>query len=64
LPINDSQKITQRKDGRVRIRASVADTKELRSFLLSFDSSLEVLGPAGLRQEFEEMTSKMRNLYR
>ena len=64
LPINDSQKITQRKDGRVRIRASVADTKELRSFLLSFDSSLEVLGPARLRREFEEMTSSMRNLYR
>ncbi|SVA53288.1 uncharacterized protein METZ01_LOCUS106142 [marine metagenome] len=63
LPINDSQKITQRKDGRVRIRASVADTKELRSFLLSFDSSLEVLGPARLRREFEEMTSSMRNLY-
>ena len=63
LPINDSQKITRRRDGRVRIRASVADTKELRSFLLSFDSSLEVLGPVGLRKEFEKITGKMNNLY-
>ena len=50
-------------DGRVLVEATVADTADLRWWLLGFGSAVEVLGPAPLRAEFREQAEAMRALY-
>ncbi len=62
--LSDDQKTTGKNDGRMLIEAMVADTAELRWWLLGFGSFVEILGPASLRKEFMKLTEDMRNLYR
>ena len=50
-------------DGRVLVEATVADTADLRWWLLGFGSAVEVLGPESLRAEFREQAKAMRALY-
>ena len=54
---------TQQEDGRVLVKATVADTAELRWWLAGFGSLVEVLGPASLREEFREGTRRMAEIY-
>lgn len=57
------QRITETDDGRVLIEATVPDTADLRWWLLSFGSAVEVLEPADLREEFRRQAQAMRELY-
>ena len=61
--LSGDQKITDKKDGRVLVEATVADTAELRWWLLGFGSYVEVLWPKSLREEFAEVAEKMRDIY-
>jgi predicted DNA-binding transcriptional regulator YafY len=49
-PLHQAQKITRRDDGFVLIEAHVPDTQVLRSWILGFGPSVEVLGPPSVRQ--------------
>lgn len=54
---------TEQADGRILIEATVADTADLRWWLLSFGSSVEVLSPHGLREEFADQARRLGNIY-
>ena len=51
-------------DGRVLVEATVADTAELRWWLLGFGSAVEVVEPASLREEFREQATELNATYR
>ena len=57
------QRISETDDGRMLIEAKVPDTADLRWWLLSFRSAVEVLEPAALREEFRQRAQAMRALY-
>jgi predicted DNA-binding transcriptional regulator YafY len=59
----DDQKLSDRGDGHVRLRATVADTPQLRWWLLGFGDTVQVLGPAALRQWFALTTAAMAASY-
>ena len=54
---------TPQADGRTLIEATVADTADLRWWLLGFGAAVEVVGPDSLRAEFEEQAEKLRRIY-
>lgn len=62
-PLAEGQKVTERRDGRVLVEAEVADTEQLRWWLLGFGAAVEVVGPKWLREEFGEMSRKMAVRY-
>jgi predicted DNA-binding transcriptional regulator YafY len=49
-PLAEDQRIGDEADGRVRVRATVADTPQLRWWLLGFGDAVTVQAPAELRQ--------------
>ena len=57
------QRIAETDDGRMLIEATVADTTDLRWWLLGFGAAVEVLEPAALREEFRQQAQAMRELY-
>jgi len=61
--LSDDQRITGKRDGRMLVEATVADTAELRWWLLGFGGQVEVLGPKGLREEFVESAENLRAIY-
>ncbi len=50
-PLSEDQRITAARRGWVRIRATVADTLQLRWWLLALGANVVVEGPAALRRE-------------
>ena len=54
---------TRQEDGRVLVEATVADTAELRWWLAGFGSSVEVLEPGSLREEFREEARRLARIY-
>jgi len=62
-PLNKTQSITKTRDGRVRIKATVADTSELRFWILGFGSSVEVVRPVSLRKELANTSKEMNKIY-
>ncbi|MEY3015614.1 MAG: hypothetical protein RIT45_4349 [Pseudomonadota bacterium] len=50
-PLAEDQTVEEQPDGTLLIRATVADTRALRSFVLGFGPLCEVLAPASLRAE-------------
>lgn len=63
-PINNSQVLTNMHDGRVRLKAKLKDSQEMRWWLMGFGASVEVVKPKKLRSEFENMTHKLSRIYR
>jgi predicted DNA-binding transcriptional regulator YafY len=61
-PISTDQKITE-KDGGWQLDATVSDSYQLRWWLHGYVERVEVLEPAGLRQEFAETAKKLSALY-
>ena len=57
------QRTTTQDDGRVLVEASVADTADLRWWLLSFGAGVEVLSPETLRDEFRCHARGLQSLY-
>ena len=62
-PLSQDQKFQQEKAGKIRIIASVADTEQLRWWILGFGESVEVLKPKSLREEFKERSQSLNRLY-
>ena len=62
-PLSSKQKLTQTKDGFIKIEASVTDDMELRFWIRAFGDSVEVLRPAKLREEFKQISHRMKKLY-
>ena len=56
-PLSHDQTIKDAGDGRVRVRASVLDTPQLRWWLLGIADGVEVVAPVALRREFAQMTA-------
>ena len=54
---------TEQPDGRVLIEATVADTADLRWWLLGFGGDAEVLAPEVLRAEFRDQARRMHRTY-
>lgn len=57
------QRVTEQADGRIPIEATVADTADLRWWLLGFGAAVEVLAPDTLRAEFAVQAHRMGALY-
>ena len=50
-PLHSSQQVVLANEAEIRLRLTVYDTHELRMELLSYGSEVEVLAPAGLRDQ-------------
>lgn len=61
-PISADQKLDEI-DGKVRLRATVPDTLELRLWLKSYGDEAIVIKPATLRREFRQMAENLSNFY-
>ncbi|MHB8425707.1 MAG: helix-turn-helix transcriptional regulator, partial [Gammaproteobacteria bacterium] len=62
-PLSKDQAIEPFDDTRVRVRATVNDTGQLRWWLLSFGARVEVMGPPKLRAEMRETCRAMARRY-
>ncbi len=62
-PLSGHQKLTQMADGNVLVEATVANTRQLRWWLLGFGSRVEVLEPQELREEIKEHAFGMMSRY-
>ena len=62
-PLSRDQKITERQDERLLIKATVADTAQLRWWLLGFGDKVEVVKPKKLRDEFAAIAKGMHDCY-
>ena len=63
-PLSTDQRTSVAADGRIRVSATVADTPQLRWWLLGFGANVEVLSPAELRAEIEAEARAMVLHYR
>ena len=62
-PISEDQELVQEPDGSYRLKATLADTSQLRWWLLGFGDQVEVIRPKFLRDEFRATTIKLYKLY-
>jgi len=62
-PLAADQRIEPLPDGRHAVRATVADTQQLRSFLRSYGDFVEVIEPVGLRAEFAQEARRIAARY-
>jgi len=56
---HESQRLTTQGDGSLIVRFRLSDTREIKSWVLSFGAAAEILEPAELR---EEVAAELRNL--
>ena len=63
-PMSSSQKITETRDGKFRVKVKVEDTSELRFWISGFGPSVEVIKPKFLREEFALQCKKMISIYK
>jgi len=61
--LSEDQTLTPRRDGRTLMEATVADTDDLRWWLLGFGEGVEVLSPRSLRMEFREIIENQLKFY-
>jgi predicted DNA-binding transcriptional regulator YafY len=62
-PLSEDQVIKMKDDETVTIEATVQDTHQLRWWLLSFGPQVEVIKPAGLRNDFSSLVNQMQQNY-
>jgi len=62
-PLSEDQRLTDQGDGNVLVEAAVADTRQLRWWLLGFGGRIEVLEPDGLREEMKNHALRMLSGY-
>jgi len=62
-PLSADQELMPQGDGRTHLSATVADTLQLRWWLQGFGRYVEVLGPAGLREEFAAIVRALAQRY-
>lgn len=61
--LEENQQTTENADGSVTLTASIADTRELRVWLLGFGDQAEILEPATLREEMVGIVQGMQRCY-
>ena len=59
-----NQQLTQLDNGKFLLKASLANTEQLRWWLLGFGNRVEVLKPKSLRNEFAEITKGLSKIYK
>ena len=64
LRVEQSQEISQLKDGRMTMTLKVADTDELLGWILSFGSQVKVVRPESLMQKVKEEAKNVLGSYR
>lgn len=62
-PLSDDQVLTPQKDDRVLLTATVADTLELKWWLLGFGDNVEVVEPKKMRAKFTALAKRLDRLY-
>jgi predicted DNA-binding transcriptional regulator YafY len=62
-PLSIDQTVEELDDGRLKIRATVPDTKQLCWWLLGLGDGVEVTAPKHLRRHMKETSSRMQALY-
>jgi predicted DNA-binding transcriptional regulator YafY len=62
-PLCADQKFGKEQDGFVRVSGTVADTQQLRWWLLGFGDKVEVLEPQALREEFARVARVLGGYY-
>ena len=62
-PISMDQKLTSLKKGKLKLKATVPDTSQLRWWLLGFGSQVEIIKPKRLRQEFIQTAKSFTKIY-
>lgn len=62
-PLSDDQTVREIADGRIRVRGTVIDTKELRWWILGFGDQVEVLAPTALRKSISATSQAMARKY-
>ena len=63
-PISEDQEMVKETDGSYRLKATLADTSQLRWWLLGFGAHVEILKPKSLREEFKDQSNQLFNIYR
>ena len=63
-PISIDQKLVQTKEGKYLLKAKLADTSQLRWWLLGFGDQVEIIKPSKLREEFINKFNNLQNIYR
>lgn len=63
-PLSENQKMHNEKNNKLRVYATVADTEQLRWWLLSFGEHAEVIKPVSLRNEFKKRVKLLESTYR
>ena len=62
-PLSEDQELHQRRDGRVRVTATVQNTSQLRWWLLGFGESVEVRRPGSLRKQMATTAARLYERY-
>jgi len=62
-PLSEEQTLREQADGRMRVKAAVDDTEQLRWWLQGYGAQVEIIGPKKLRQEFVAMSCALADLY-
>jgi predicted DNA-binding transcriptional regulator YafY len=62
-PLSEDQRLADQDDGNALVEATVADTRQLRWWLLGFGGRVEVLEPEGLRREMKGYAERMVQRY-
>ena len=63
-PLSDDQRLTPQSDGMVLVEATVADTGQLRWWLLGFGGRIEVLEPQEIRSDLKKHAKRMTEIYK
>ena len=63
-PISQDQNLIQTKEGKYLLKAKLADTSQLRWWLLGFGDQVEIIKPSELREEFINKFTNLQNIYR
>jgi len=63
-PLTENQTLTAQDDGKLLLEVEISDTQELRWWLSGFGSTVEVVGPVGLREYFQHESESMVKFYK
>lgn len=61
--LSEDQKLKELRNGNYSLTATVANTAELRWWLLGFGDGVEVIAPKALREEFRKVAGSMAQIY-
>jgi len=62
-PVSKDQKYKEEKNGKIRISGTVADTEQLRWWILGFGENVEVIKPKALRDEVKNRVKLLYSIY-